>query len=488
MTSRTAHLAYLLAALLVGSVLSAAPAGASSVESYSGYEPQEICTAAPKPGTEYLLRWLVDQYPHTGSSGTLRPCNSGGQSEHKDGRALDWAVDADQPQEALQAERFLERIFATDRAGNPDALARRMGIMYVIWDDYIYSSYSGGFQKRPYTTNICAKPRNCSKTTRHRDHVHISLSHAGASAQTSFYRDRNVPSIPVFEPGTVQLDAEDTAIVKLTVPADGSTVTAGFKLSRGTTYRIVADGLYRYGAGADVADAACRWSADGWTPNESGLLVNGNSPWASACDGEHTHEATITPRRTDYLRLQVGDQRGRDNEGSLTFYVLREDLASRSVASHPSVSGAAPRPARHAGPGARRLKKELVTVRAASRRGALTDRSLRPRSRYRVVVTGVARSGDDVFDGSCVRYAGRFRPQHTLDLTKPAADHLSLYIQGKRVDLRVPRSGADGDRRTHRYVGTFRPVVRGKARVKVWDPYTYADNSGTLSVKLKKRR
>jgi hypothetical protein len=485
------HLARLAALILVCSVVSPAltamPAGASSVDGYSGYEPQEICTSTAKPGTEYLLRWLVGHYPHTGASGTLRPCDSGGQSEHKDGRALDWAVDADRPEQAVQAELFLDRVLATDRAGNADALARRMGIMYIIWDDHIYSSYSGGFEKRPYTTKICAKPRNCSKTTRHRDHVHISLSYAGAAAQTSFYRDRNVPSIPVLQPGTLQLDPVDTAIAKVTVPADGSTVTAGFKLTKGTTYRIVGDGLYRHGAGSNVADAACRWSSDGWTPFDGGLLVNGVSPWASACDGEHTHEATFTARTTDFLRLRVGDDRGRDNEGSLSFYVLREDLARRSVASHPAVSGAAPRPARHAGPAGRRLKKETLTVRASSRRGALTDRSLRRRSTYRVVVTGLARSGDDVFDGSCVRYAGRFRSEHSLDLTKPAADHLSLFVQGLRVNLRVPGSDAACDRREHRYVGTFKPVVRGKARVRVWDPYTYADNSGALTVTLKPR-
>jgi hypothetical protein len=480
------HLSRLLATVLLSSVVTATPAHASAVDGYSGYEPQQTCTSAPKPGTEYLLRWLLGRYPGTGSSGTLRPCDSGGQSEHKDGRALDWAVDAADPGQAAQAQRFLDRILATDKAGNRHALARRMGIMYLIWDDHIYSSYDG-FAKRDYTGRICDRPKDCSKTTRHRDHVHISLSHSGAAAQTTFYRARNVPSIPVLVPGTLRLDPARTAIVKVTVPATGRTVNAGFKLTRGTTYRIVGDGLYRYGAGSRVADAACRWSSTGWRPHESGLLVNGRSPWTSTCAGDHTHQATFRAPTTDYLRLRVGDERAGDNEGSLSFYVLREDLAKRSVASRPTVSAGEPRPARSAGPTGRRLQKETVTVPAAARRGRLTVGALRRKARYRVVVTGVARNGDQGFDASCVKYAGRFRPQHTLDLTKPAADHLSLFIQGVRVDLRVPRSKASCDRREHRYVGTFEPVVRGKARVRVWDPYTYDDNSGSLTVRLTRR-
>ncbi|HET6625588.1 MAG TPA: hypothetical protein VFG63_04310, partial [Nocardioidaceae bacterium] len=447
----TRHLAGLFAALLVVTVIGAQPAQASSVDPYSDYEPQRTCASSTKPGTAYLLRWLIAHYRHTGSSGTLRSCSASGGSEHKEGRALDWRVDAGVPEQAAQAERFLERIFAPDRAGNQDALARRMGIMYVIWDDHIYSAYQGGFAKRAYTP--CTPLRTCSKTTRHRDHVHISLSYSGAAAQTSFYRDRDVRSIPVLKPGTMQLDPVDTALVKLTVPATGRTVNAGFKVTRGTTYRIVGDGLYRYGAGSKVADAACRWSARGWTPHDAGLLVNGTSPWASTCDGSHTRVATYRARRTGWLTLRVGDNHPHGNAGSLSFYILRADLPVSSVASHPAVSGREPRAARRAGPGARRLRSEAVTVRATSRRGALTDRSLRRRARYSVVVTGTARSGPDVFDGSCVRYAGRFRAQHTLDLTKPTADHLSLFVAGVRVDLRVPGSRAECDARSHRYVG-----------------------------------
>jgi len=487
----TRHLVGLVAVGLLCSLVGITPAYAASVDDYSEYEPQTTCSTTTKPGTAFLLRWLVRHYPHTGYSSTLRSCSGDGSSEHKDGRALDWSVDVDDATQRAQAEKFLDLIFATDSAGNRHSLARRMGIMYLIWNDHIWSSY-GSFEKRDYLSSGCQNVKKCSKTLRHRDHVHISLSRSGAGAQTTFYRSRNVPSEPVLKPGTMQLDSEDTAIVKVTVPATGVAVNVGFKLTRGTTYRIVGDGLYRAGPGAAVADAACRWSANGWAPSdwtasETGLLVNGKNPWTSSCDGTHTHVAEYTATTTDYLRVRVGGEQTSSGEGSLSFYILREDLATRSVASHPVASGAEPRPAGSAGPAARRLRNETVAVRAAARRGTLTDRSLRQNHRYRVLVTGLATSGPDVFDGNCVKYAGRFRPQHTLDLTKPSADHLSLFISGVRVNLRVPGSKASCDRRDHRYVGSYRAVVRGRARVRVWDPYTYVDNTGQLTVTLAPR-
>ncbi len=250
-------IALALATALLGTAAAAGPAAASSVDDYARYQPQTTCASQTLPGTEFLLRYLVNHYPGTGYSSTLRACTSG-TSEHKDGRALDWAADAADATDRATVAAFLERAFATDKAGNPHALARRMGIMYLIWNDHIYSAYNH-FEKRDYVNSGCSDPKDCSKTLRHRDHVHISLSRSGASAQTTFYRARNVPSVPVLIPGTKQLDPVDTAVVRIEVPADGRKVTTDFKLTRGTTYRVVGDGRYRFGAGDRIADAACRW-------------------------------------------------------------------------------------------------------------------------------------------------------------------------------------------------------------------------------------
>ena len=181
----------LVSVLLVCAVGGLSPASAADIEDYASYDPQTRCSSVARPGTQFLLRWLVRKYPNTSAGSTNRAC-SGGSSEHKDGRALDWTVDADRPAQAASAEALLARIFATDRAGNTHALARRMGIMYVIWNDHIYASYRQ-FEKRGYLSSSCSSRRKCSKTLRHRDHVHISLSRDGAAALTSFYTRRDVP-------------------------------------------------------------------------------------------------------------------------------------------------------------------------------------------------------------------------------------------------------------------------------------------------------
>jgi hypothetical protein len=291
----------------------------------------------------------------------------------------------------------------------------------------------------------------------------------------------------VLIPRTLQLDPAATAIAKVDVPATGETVTTPFKVTKGVTYRIVADGLYRYGPGNDIGDGACSWAGQAWAPSSTGLLVNDRSPWQAACEGEHTHAAQFTAGATRRLSLRVGDDTAVDNEGTVSFYVLRQDVSLREVASHPPVAAVQPRLAQVAGPAGRRLVRETVALPAAARHGVITDRALRRGHSYRVVVTGVARSGDTAFDGNCVRYAGRYRPQHTLDLTRPNADHLSLFVAGSRVSLHVPGSSRACDASTHRYVGTVKAPVGGRAHVRIWDPFNYSDNAGTLTVRLVRR-
>jgi hypothetical protein len=457
-----------------------APAAAAEpMDPYASYDGQSTCADRVLPGTAFLLDHLVRTHPGTRSSSLLRECTEG-TSEHKDGRALDWGVDAADPAEKAAADAWIEQVLATDREGNAHALARRMGIMYLIWDDHIWRAYDG-FQKRAYTA--CESRTECSKTARHRDHVHISLSRAGAAAQTTFYRARGVPSVPVLYPGTKILDPVGTAEATYRVPADGSPVGAGFQVERGRTYRLVADGLYRAGARSQIADAACRWTRNGWQP-DGRLVVNGTRPWGECSDG-HTYEALWTAPRTAFLRVHVDETTPGDADGELTFSVLREDLPARSVATRRVAGAPEPRPARRPGASARALVDETLTVRAAAKAGTRTVRALRRPQRYRVIVTGRASSGATAFDGQCVRYAGRWRPQHTLDLADPTADHLSVFVQGVRVPLRAA-GGRACDPRTGRYVGTFRPVVNGRSRVRVWDPYTYNDNSGALIVRLRR--
>lgn len=364
-------------ALLLGTLVMVPPT-ASAARYAAGFSPlvdepaeyvgQTTCARSPMPGTVALSRWLQRTYPVTGSLGTMRACRVGGHSEHKDGRAFDWAADVRRKKQRRAAYDFIRKALATDAAGNAHALARRMGIMYLIYDDTIWASYRD-FAPRPYLNASCKTRKHCSRTLRHLNHVHISLGLAGAAAQTSWYRARGVASLPVLHPGTKELDADATAVTGLTVPATGATVSSSYLLRAGVTYRLVATGTVRPANGG-VGDATCTtdaggtqptprgpvvlppvaggWSGWDWrhhegsdhpaspwappTPETSGLLVNGALRWEGDCRPDHTYEAWFTPATSQRLQLRYADPQPADNAGTLTVYVARDDITRASLA------------------------------------------------------------------------------------------------------------------------------------------------------------
>ena len=158
------------------------------VEDYAAYAPQKYCHPRAKPGTRALAVWLEDTYAGTSVPLPLRSC-AGSVSEHKEGRALDWTLDAATQADRARARDFLATVFGTDADGNTHAIARRMGIMYIIWNDHLYGSYRK-FEARDYLASSCKTLSGCSKTLRHRDHMHISLSRAGGRGETSWYDGR----------------------------------------------------------------------------------------------------------------------------------------------------------------------------------------------------------------------------------------------------------------------------------------------------------
>lgn len=179
----------LVAGLLAAAMmLTTASAGAAAeIEDYARYQPQEHCKPQAKPGTKVLARWLLRR---GGGEGPMsRTCKSGGTSEHKEGRAFDWTLDATRKKDRLVARAFLEFAFAPDKHGNPDAKARRMGIMYLIWNDHLYAAWDE-FDQEDYLSSSCKNTKKCSQTLRHRDHMHISLSRPGGKGLTSWYDGR----------------------------------------------------------------------------------------------------------------------------------------------------------------------------------------------------------------------------------------------------------------------------------------------------------
>jgi hypothetical protein len=196
--TRVAGACALVLGLLSGSLGAAAADGTGSrrgtvtssapyllpIEPYAGYQPQTTCRQTPRAGVLMLADWLVAR---GGGYGTIaRSCAGSSRSEHKEARAFDWILDATDPAEKALADAMLEEVLAPDDTGQPHALARRMGIMYIIWDDRMYAAYDGFVAKR-YLSSGCRTRRTCSPTLRHRDHVHVSLTRRGAKGRTSWY-------------------------------------------------------------------------------------------------------------------------------------------------------------------------------------------------------------------------------------------------------------------------------------------------------------
>ena len=73
------------------------PRSTSPVDGYSPYDPQTTCTSGVQPGLQALRELIAAEYPDHASFLTLRDCADGGVSEHKEGRALDWMLDVDDP-------------------------------------------------------------------------------------------------------------------------------------------------------------------------------------------------------------------------------------------------------------------------------------------------------------------------------------------------------------------------------------------------------
>lgn len=189
--------AVLTALALAGGVAGTTPALAATprpvvpvsvpvaAEALPGYVPANSCDPTAKPGTVALGKLLTATYPGT-SYGISRTCGVDAlpTSEHYDGRAVDWMNSVRDKEQAAQAKAVISWLTATDASGTTFANARRFGVMYVIWDGKIWGAYSAERGWRPYSS--CADhPERSWDSTCHRDHVHLSLSWAGAMGRTS---------------------------------------------------------------------------------------------------------------------------------------------------------------------------------------------------------------------------------------------------------------------------------------------------------------
>ena len=156
------------------------------------YDHATRCRKRSQRGVVAMTEWL--QANTRGVFWGSYRCEKWGRrsaSLHAENRAIDWHLDVSRRADRRAADRLFRLLLAPDRAGNPQALARRMGVEELIWDCGYWGSGMTNF--RPYSvcyTKRGKRRRGVDRTTAHKDHIHIGMTKAGARARTSFWRGR----------------------------------------------------------------------------------------------------------------------------------------------------------------------------------------------------------------------------------------------------------------------------------------------------------
>jgi peptidoglycan hydrolase-like protein with peptidoglycan-binding domain len=159
----------------------------TAIEPMANYVGQTSCTPFNHAGTVKLAKLLASTYrAYSGSSyQTHYQCGTdGSQSEHYEGRAIDWMVGVGNSRQHAAANAAIKWLLATDSHGNRFAMARRLGVMYIIFDNRMWGAWDGRWEQY----NGCNKLKSSAYANAcHRTHVHISLSWNGANGKTSFW-------------------------------------------------------------------------------------------------------------------------------------------------------------------------------------------------------------------------------------------------------------------------------------------------------------
>lgn len=332
-----AALALALVAVPTGAVpgVPASPAAASvsalqppvalppDLEPMASYVPADSCEPAAKTGVLGFAKLLVAAWPVT-SYGISRPCGTDplATTEHYEGRALDWFTSARTTAGRARAQAVIDWLFATDSAGNTYANARRLGIMYVIWNNRIWGAYRADEGWRPYLT--CADhPERSWDTTCHRNHMHFSFTWEGARGATSFWTGQvAAPDYGPCRPADLNWASHWTApnptpctdYPRVSAPAGSSALTttlyawSGMWVHRGSTGPVVSAVQQALGLSVDGTFGASDKAAVGAWQSAHGLAVTGAvnpATWrallAQAVTADRAAAATSTTSTTSPL-------------------------------------------------------------------------------------------------------------------------------------------------------------------------------------------
>ena len=413
---------------------------------------------------------------------------------------------------------MLTWLFKTDKHGNRYAMARRLGIQYVIWNRKIWGAYSADSGWRKYTGS-----------NPHTDHVHFSFTWAGARKKTSFWtgkvgnvaaaptptlprpgtptttprvptptptRTTRPPSTPTPTPTVAPPRAAPAAEAVLlagpaltdetiTVPATSAGVRTNGSLEAGQTYLVETSGVIRYGSRTtQLADAECSRTANDSSyrrnrsvhssePNADhlDLYVDGfdldadpDVNTGGSCDTRtHTYRYLLTPSRTGRVTLATWDPTTlADNDGALTVRIV----------------SAAPRAT---------MDWQLPATAAA---GVTSPGGLAAGARYIVTVTGTVNAGGGVTsDAECSITTSDpvWRWDRSVLSSSPGSDHLDVLIDRTDVTFTPVSDPAASicDATSHSYRYEFTAAESRPINLRIDDP-TWTDNDGSLSVHVER--
>ncbi|MGZ4597431.1 MAG: hypothetical protein ACXV3V_10940, partial [Actinomycetes bacterium] len=485
---------------------------AGAIEPLAAYQGQRTCSPSAKPGVVDLSRRLLKAFPTTRSLGIVRACSVGGQSEHKEGRAFDWGVSARSAADRARVAQFISWLTAKDAYGHKYAMARRLGIQYVIWNHKIWGSYAASAGWRKYSG---ANP--------HTDHVHISFTWAGARKQTSFWTGKvgkvnaapppsptptvpgptgphpplPTPSVTPPPPGSgggtttipprnqpvpaaALLPGPELVDETVTLAGNAASVLTTGALVAGQPYLIEASGVWHYGRKTGmVADAECStarndlvWRRDrsvhDWDPTNDhlDLYVDGQDLYSDPdtdtggrCDtATHTYRYVYTPTRSGRVPFESWDPTPlSDNSGSLTIRVIRSAPVDDMTVSVPATAGA----------------------------GVTSPGALAAGTAYVATVSGTVDAGAGVTSDAECSWSTTdpvWRQNRSVDPAAPTADHLDLLVDKQDLTFQATSNDGVGCNSTdHTYRLVVTPRSTRPVNLRIDDPQR-SDDSGALTV------
>ena len=289
-----------------------------SIEGFAPDQSQFFCRKHVEPGVKAFERRVLAHYSVSHSDGDMRSCAVAGTSEHKDGRAWDWGVDHRIRAQRAAGKSMLRWLFATDSHGNADAMFRRLGLMYVIWNKQIWGAWSQHWE--PYS---CSGPTLC-----HVNHMHFSFGWAGAEKKTSYWTHK---VSPVLEPPLPYFGKRGRHRV-VSVQAATGLAYAMWLFRGGARYRVTATGVWHRAKGAaGMADAVCARTSHGWAPNREGSVrVDGDQldswgeQWVPVHDTgngcntkNHAYRLTLAPSNPSTVSVELPDRSRSNDAGSM---------------------------------------------------------------------------------------------------------------------------------------------------------------------------